>query len=254
MAKKRSASAPHPDWVLLYRGGLSTNKITELTGAPPSTVRYHLAAAKAADPGLKAEHAAAAGRSTTQGKQPGLQRMNQVIAMVQATGRYPSTAADAAWERKLAAWLRRRRRDANAGVLDPAIRDGLSVLPDWRRRPGDLERESVWQDRLAAVIDYRASGHDWPRRKKAETDAEHELGEWLHKQRGKLGRGTLSAEEAAALDAALPGWLTGRKRGATAGTSPRKGRTESPGASRDSGSRAVDEEADAAGAHQTQHQ
>lgn len=165
---------------------------------------------------------AADGRTRSHGKQSGLKRMNQVIAMVQATGRYPSATADAAWERKLAAWLRRRRRDANAGILAPAIRDGLAVLPDWRRRPGDIEREAVWQHRLEDIIHHRASGHDWPRRKKAESDTEHELGEWLHAQRFKHGRGTLSAEKVAALDAAVPGWLAGRKRGGTSGTGARK--------------------------------
>jgi primosomal protein N'' len=192
--------------------------IAELTGAPPSTVSYHLAAAKAADPALKAAHAAA-GKTTAQASRPGLKRMNQVIAMVQATGRYPSSTADQAWERKLAAWLRRRRRDAKAGILDPAVREGLAVLPDWRGRPGHLEREALWQDRLGALIEYRAAGLDWPRRKKAETDAERELGEWLQSQRFKLGRGTLSTEKATVLDTALPGWRAGRKRGREPGTS-----------------------------------
>lgn len=133
MARGRSGTAPDPDWVLLYRAGLSGKKIAELTGAPPSTVSYHLAAAKATDPGLKAAHAAA-GKSPNHASQPGLKRMNQVIAVVQATGRYPSPSADAAWEQKLAAWLRRRRRDANAGILGPAVAAGLAVLPDWRHR------------------------------------------------------------------------------------------------------------------------
>ena len=61
------------------------------------------------------------------------------------------------------------------------------------------------------------SSSENPRGKKAETDAEHELGEWLPAQRFKLGRGTLSAEKAAALDAAVPGWRAGRKRGGKSG-------------------------------------
>lgn len=214
----RSDAAPRPDWVLLYRAGLSRKQISELTGAPLSTVSYHLTSAKAADPALKAAHAAAAGKSTTAPSRPGLQRMDQVIAMVQATGRYPSPTADAAWERKLAAWLRRRRRDANMGILDPVVGEGLAVLPDWRCRPGHLEREALWQDRLSTLIAYRAAGHEWPRRKRAETGAERELGEWLNAQRFKLGRGTLSTEKAAALDTTLPGWRAGRKRGGKPGT------------------------------------
>jgi DNA-binding transcriptional ArsR family regulator len=213
VVRGRPDAVPRPDWVLLYRAGLSRKQIAELTGAPPSTVSYHLASAKAADPALKAAHAAAAGKSTMQVPRPGLKRMDQVIAMVQATGRYPLPTADAAWERKLAGWLRRRRRDANMGILDPAVRDGLAVLPDWHCRPGHLEGEALWQDRLKTLIAYRAAGHDWPRRKRAETDVERELGEWLNAQRFKLGRGTLSTEKAVALDTALPGWRAGRKRG-----------------------------------------
>lgn len=70
--------------------------------------------------------------------------------MVEATGRYPSATAEAAWERKLAAWRRRQHRDANAGIL--AIHDGLALLPGWRSRPSDIEREALWQDRLAAGL------------------------------------------------------------------------------------------------------
>lgn len=92
------------------------------------------------------------------------------------------------------------------------------MLPDWRCRPGELERESIWQDRLAALIEYRTAGHDWPRRKRAETDTERELGEWLQGQRFKLGRGTLSTDHATLLDTTLPGWRTGRKRGTKPGT------------------------------------
>ncbi|MBT2522500.1 helicase associated domain-containing protein [Arthrobacter sp. ISL-28] len=75
--------------------------------------------------------------------------------------------------------------------------------------------------RTSVIIDYRASGHDWPRRKKADTDTEDELGDWLHAQRFKHGRGTLSPEKVAALDAAVPGWLVGRKRRGTSGTRSR---------------------------------
>jgi hypothetical protein len=209
----RSDAAPNPEWVLMYRRGLSRKKIAELTGAPPSTVGYHLSVAKTADPDLKAEHDAAAGKPTTQETHPGLNRMHQVVSMVQATGRYPSRNADDVSERKLAAWLRRRRRDAEAGILAPMIHDGLAVLPDWQRQPRDVVGEATWKDRLAALIAVRASGHDWPRHKNANTDVERELGVWLHTQRFKLHRGRLSSKKAEALDAAVPGWLAGRKRG-----------------------------------------
>jgi hypothetical protein len=35
----------------------------------------------------------------------------------------------------MAAWLGRRRREAAAGTLAPAIRDGLACLPHWQEPP-----------------------------------------------------------------------------------------------------------------------
>ena len=209
-----SEAVPNPVWVLLYRTGLSRKKIAELDGAPPSTVGYHLSVARSADPGLKAEHDAAAGKKPAPQQVPhGMRRMHEVIGFVEETGRYPSPAAEDVEERKLAAWLRRRRRDARAGLLDPAVGEGLAVLPGWQRKPREVAAESGWQQQLAALIAYRLAGNDWPRHKAADTREEHELGFWLHTQRLKLRRGKLSATKLEALDKALPGWLTGRKRG-----------------------------------------
>lgn len=44
------------------------------------------------------------------------------------------------------------------------------------------------------------------------TGEEHELGVWLHRQRFELRRGELNPRKAAALDAAVPGCQTGRRR------------------------------------------
>ncbi|WP_157372020.1 helicase associated domain-containing protein [Arthrobacter sp. Soil736] len=208
MAKWRGDAAPNPEWVLMYRRGLSRKKIAGLTGAPSSTVEDHIALAKALDPDLRSEHEAAGESAAT----PGMKRLRAVLAMVEATGRYPSRNADDESERKLAAWLRRRRRDADAGILDPAIRDGLALLPDWQRRPRDVAHEAKWRERLAALVTYRASGHDWPRSKASISGEEHELGVWLRTQRFKERRGKLSPKKAEALDAALPGWRVGRKK------------------------------------------
>lgn len=52
---------------------------------------YHLAVARAADPGLQAAHElAAAGGKKTQVTAEGLDRMRELVAVVQDTGRYPS--------------------------------------------------------------------------------------------------------------------------------------------------------------------
>jgi hypothetical protein len=197
----------------MYRGGLTRSRIAALTRAPAATIGYHLSVALAADPGLQGAHEKAAGPPTPSVNGQGLERTRQLVAMVQETGRYPSRTADNADERRLASWLERRRRDAAAGTLAPAYRDGLAVLPDWQRRPRAVADETRWQDRLAALVRYRAGGHDWPRHKADVTGEEHDLGVWLHAQRQKARRGELEPDKARALDEVLPGWRSGRQRG-----------------------------------------
>jgi hypothetical protein len=58
--------------------------------------------------------------------------MNDLIVMVQQTGRDPVAKAADRSERNLTVWLRRRRRAAAAGSLLPIFRDSLNVVPDWR--------------------------------------------------------------------------------------------------------------------------
>lgn len=206
-------AAPEPEWVLMYRRGLSRGKIADLTGAPLRTVSYHLAVARKLHHGLQSEHEVAAGWTRKRVTGQGRERMAQLIAMVQARGRYPSTKAEDKTERALAAWMNRRRQEAIKGTLLPVFRDGLSILPGWQ----DISRvgtdEVRWQERLDALEAYRGSGQDWPRHKATIEGLEHELGVWLHIQRYKLRRGELAPAKLAALDATVPGWQSGRTRG-----------------------------------------
>lgn len=197
----------------MYRGGLTRSRIAALTGAPAATVGYHLTVARATDPGLQAAHEHAAGGTKTRVTAQGLERMRELVAVVQETGRYPSRTAGTAGERRLAIWLERRRRDAAAGTLAPVFRGGLGVLPGWQGAPRAVADEARWQGRLAALVKYRAAGHDWPRHKATVTGEEHELGVWLHAQRYKFRRGELEPAKAQALDESVPGWRTGRQRG-----------------------------------------
>lgn len=199
----------------MYRDGLSRARIAELAGALPGTVGYHLGVARAADPGLETAHEKAAAPKTTRVTYQGLTRMKELIAFVQATSRYPSQYATDPYERTLASWLKRRRSDAHAGTLAPAYSEALSVLPDWERTertPQTVASQARWQDRLAALTAYRASGKDWPLYR-GTAGEQHQLGVWLHRQRFERRRGELDPAKAAALDTAVPGWLTGRKRG-----------------------------------------
>jgi hypothetical protein len=198
----------HPEWTLMYRKGLSRKEIAELAKVEFSAVAYHVAGAKALDADLRAEHRAAAAMVPAT---PGIKRLYQLLATVEARGRYPSRDAEDPAERELAQWLRRRRRDAEAGVLNRVIDEGLAVLPDWQRKPGEARREQKWQSRLQQLTAYRTAGRPWPRANSAVTELERDLGRWLSTQRHTLRQGELSPARSEALDAALPGWLEGRK-------------------------------------------
>lgn len=206
----------------MYRKGLTPPRIAALVHASRSLVSYHLSVAREQDPGLQEAHDAAAGTAPARVTGRTLQQMHDLIAMVQAEGRYPSSKAGSAAERSLAAWLQRRRRDAAEGRLAPAVRDGLACLPGWREGTRAAADEERWQQRLTELTAYRAAGQDWPRHKKSLTDTEHELGVWLHTQRYKARRGELDPAKKTALDTAVPGWSAGRTRGRKARPAPDK--------------------------------
>ena len=48
---RRLRRAPDPEWVLMYRSGLSRARIAALVRAEPATIGYHLVIARRHDPG-----------------------------------------------------------------------------------------------------------------------------------------------------------------------------------------------------------
>lgn len=211
---KKSHQVPNAEWVLMYRRGLTRTRIARLVGVPPSTVGYHLAAAKSGDAGLNYEHEAHALHARAARATAGnIARVNELFDFVTTEGRYPSSKATTPAERTLGLWLLRCRHKAAEGSLSPVFREGLQALPEWEANTRALAEESRWQERLVALIDYRAKGEDWPRHKNTATVEEHALGVWLHRQRFKHARGELHHAKKEALDAALSGWREGRRRG-----------------------------------------
>lgn len=210
---RRLRRAPDAEWVLMYRLGLGRARIAALVRAPPA-VGYHLVIARRQDPGLEAEHQAAAGAAPVPHPSPtDLARMDAVTAWVAANGRLPGGRSGDRGERSMARWLSMRRREAAEGTLDPAYSHGLARVPGWAENPRGAEDEARWHDRLARLVAFRQEGHDWPRHHHSGSEREHALGVWIHTQRYKRRRGQLDPVRLKLLDGAVPGWQAGRTRG-----------------------------------------
>ncbi|HEY3573453.1 MAG TPA: helicase associated domain-containing protein [Arthrobacter sp.] len=117
---------------------------------------------------------------------------------------------------------RARLEEARDGTLATAYRDGLAALSGWQTSTRAQADSAWWEERLSALVTYRAAGNDWPRHKSFVEGLEHELGVWLHYQRAKLHRGELDQAKFLALDQALPGWREGRRRGRKSRKSPER--------------------------------
>jgi hypothetical protein len=211
---RRLRRAPDAEWVLMYRLGLSRQRIAALVHVQPAAVGYHLVIARRQDPGLEAEHQAAAGADPVPSPSPTeLARLDEVIAWVSAEGRLPDGRSGDRGERSMARWLSGRRREAAEGTLDPDYRDGLAQITGWPENRRKVEDEARWYERLAELVDFRLEGNDWPRHHDYDSEREHTLGVWIHAQRYKRRRGELDPLQVKLLDDAAPGWRTGRTRG-----------------------------------------
>ncbi|MET3206289.1 UNVERIFIED_ORG: hypothetical protein ABIB21_003108 [Arthrobacter sp. UYEF13] len=205
-AKRR---APDPEWVLMYRKGMSSPKIAAVTLAPESTVRYHLHLAVQAEPGLRDEHRKALG-PVTRTTSAGRRNLEDTVAFYQRERRLPASGKDAR-ERALASWLHMLRQQAAAGTLSPVYREGLAAVPGWDTVTSrSAENAARWERRMAELVAYLAAGNDWPRHKDFEAEHERVLGVWVHVQRISRRDGTLTAVREAQLNEFLPGWREGR--------------------------------------------
>jgi hypothetical protein len=172
---KQKRTAPHPEWVQMYRQGLTTTQIAATADAAPNTVRYHVAIAAAADPSLRDDHRNAARKPPAPRVTPaGLQNLHDTVALYQAEGRLPSTKSPSARERALATWLANRRQDHDHGTLSPTFSEGLKQIPGWEQRTRKTNDEARWNQRLHELTAYMASGNDWPRHKKKRTPKKNE--------------------------------------------------------------------------------
>jgi len=100
---EQKRTAPHPEWVQMYRQGLTTTKIAASARVGQSTVRYHLSIAAAAEPSIRDDHRTATRRPpVTRVTAAGMQNLNDTITLYKSEGRLPSTKSPSARERALA--------------------------------------------------------------------------------------------------------------------------------------------------------
>lgn len=209
MTAHRSVS--HPEWVLMYRKGLPSAKISELCGVPYSTVRFHLQKAASQEPGLREEHRRALAAAKPGPSRAALRNLADVITLHETDGRLPATIGATARERTLSVWLARCRREAAAGTLSPELRKGLSVIPGWDGPSSRAVRdEARWRQRFQELTQLRTAGGDWPRHQKTDDAHERTLGVWLHGQRIDYRAGRLDPAKLKNLNDFLPGWREGR--------------------------------------------
>lgn len=180
--------------------------------AEPATVGYHFVTARRQDPRLEAAHAAAAGTKSSSSLTT-LARMEKIIAWIGAEGRLPRDISQDKDERSMARWLADRRREARAGRLHRAHRDGLAGIPGLDVNPSAAADEVRWQGRITELRDFLTGDNDWPRHHHYASELEHTLRVWVHAQRQKRRRGDVDPATARLLDDTVPGWRTGRTRG-----------------------------------------
>lgn len=190
-------AAPDPEWVLMYRQGITIPKIATGSGVAETTVRYHLAIAARMQPSIRDEHRDAL-TSHQRITSAGRQNLADILDLYNAEGRLPTTAGSSARERALGVWLNRRRQEAAQGVLAPIYKQALDAIPGWHHpSTKKTDDKACWKQRLAEVADYLAGGNDWPRHNKTDIKEERVLGVWLHVQRINHRAGRLdSAKEA----------------------------------------------------------
>lgn len=194
----------HPDWDRLYAAGWTAREITDITGAPGSTVRRHLQVRREYDGGLLAAHEAARAAAGPQWPTATWRaRYAEVQAFVRTHGRFPASTGD---EKPLAAWLAAQRAAHKTGTLPTAHTAALNAIPGWDVSPARAAADQRWQERLAQLHDYVAEHGHWPRWRHHETEHERILGVWLHTQHQWRTENRLLPWRLEALDTTVPGW------------------------------------------------
>ena len=117
----------------------------------------------------------------------------ELKAITSELGRLPSTRTPSG------VWIQGQRRTFRKGTLSKDHELALdAALPSWRNSSPSLQ-EQKWRDSLAKLVATARELGRLPLKREPSSS-------WMHGQRCRLKKGTLSKDHELALDAAVPGW------------------------------------------------
>jgi hypothetical protein len=170
-----------PEWVIMYRRGLTPARIGKLCEVPSKKVTSALACAKRREPSLEEEHLANAPRPNPVSPL-WAKRCGELARFVAENGRMPFAKGHEA-ESGLGRWLARQRAAAARNNLPEEKRLALTTAGNWESTPRAQLDASRWQERLEGLADYFESKSRLPRYRRTSSETERALGTWLHRQR-----------------------------------------------------------------------
>lgn len=198
-----------PEWVIMYRQGLTAGRIAELCRVNVQQVNRAIARARRSDPGIAQEHLAKVPRPPAASKR-WKARCEELTAFMAANGRPPFATGHGPEESSLGRWLERQRGEAVKGELDEDRRRALDAAGDWMTPPRVQLETRRWRQHLQELADFAIREGRLPSHRRAVTETERILANWLHGQRQGASRGELSAGRLQALQDSVPGWNTWR--------------------------------------------
>ncbi|WP_371129623.1 helicase associated domain-containing protein [Arthrobacter sp. ov407] len=137
-----------------------------------------------------------------------LLNINELLEVLEAEGRYPSSSDQDPQRRRLGYWLSVQRRAHRDGRLTQAKLSALDVLPAWNENQRAGLAQERWRERLGELQAFTHEHRRWPRFRNPTSEAERVLGVWLHAQRQKASRASMSDAEMRLLEGCAPGWYT----------------------------------------------
>jgi Helicase associated domain len=199
------------EWELMYRQGVTPDKIAELCNVPVKRVNWTLGRRALFDPSVKTEHERNAPARAVDRKPgpPWTATLKEFERFTAEHGRPPGSKHDPA-ERALYRWLTRQRTSLAGGRLTAEQQKALDAAGPWRITLREHESSIRWARQLQELAVFFGSKQRWPSFKNRHDEEERRLGVWLHTQRQAALTGMMDPERRRRLEKTVPGWNTWR--------------------------------------------